>query len=349
MKNPILINGLRGLAVLAILLLFIPFFVFTVSEREMAVVLRFGKPVREYIEPGVRWRTPFVETVRFIPKTQQFWGDQRETELSDLPTKDDKKIELIPWAVWRINQPTVFVQRLRTIPAAEQRIAQITRSTIRDVLTKYELSEIVRSTDRPIPTSSDFSISATDDLKAVIGDEELASELSDKVAANKPSKITVGRPQIMKIIKTEAIRRISQNNDDGEPMGPGIELIDLGISQVDFVEAVRTKTFERWIAERESISARNTNEGERLKAKIINETKANVASIEGEGQKIANTTRGEVDAWAIQVYAQAIEEVGDFYTFSRTLQAYENSINKDSRMILTTDSDFFKMLKMLEK
>lgn len=110
--------------------------------------------------------------------------------------------------------------------------------------------------------------------------------------------------------------------------------------------SVRAKTFDRWIAERESVSARNINEGERLKAKIVNEAKAEVARIEGEGQKIANTTRGEVDAWAIQEYAKVIEEVGDFYTFVRTLEAYENSIGKDSRMILTTDSDFFKMLKM---
>lgn len=347
MKKPIFLNIVRVLAVLAILLIFVPFWLFTVSEREMAVVLRFGNPVREFTEPGVRFRIPFVETVRMLPKTQQFWGDRREFELPDLPTRDDKKIELIPWAVWRIKEPTDFVQRLRTIPAAEQRVAQITRSAIRDVLTKYDLAEIVRSTDRKIPSSSDYSMSA-DELQSVIGDPELASELSAQQSGENVGRIRVGRPEILEIIKQEAIKRLSRQSEGAEAMGRGIELVDLGISQVDFVASVRAKTFDRWIAERESVSARNINEGERLKAKIVNEAKAEVARIEGEGQKIANTTRGEVDAWAIQEYAKVIEEVGEFYTFVRTLEAYENSIGKDSRMILTTDSDFLKMLKMTQ-
>ena len=345
MQNKLLMNTVRVMAVLAILLVFLPFWVFTVSERELAVVLRFGKPVREYTEPGVQFRVPFVETVRKLPKTQQFWGDTREVELPDLPTRDDKKVELIPWAVWRIKQPTEFVQRMRTIPAAEQRVAQITRSAIRDVLTKYDLAEIVRSTDRKLPSSSDYAMSA-EELQSVMASEALGQDLPVQMNENKAAKISVGRPEILEIIKREATLRLAGQSEEGEVVGRGIELVDVGISQIDFVPSVRAKTFDRWIAERESVSARNINEGERLKAKIVNEAKAEVARIEGEGQKIANTTKGEADAWAIREYAKVIEEVGEFYTFVRTLEAYEASIGKDSRMILTTDNDFLKMLKM---
>ena len=346
MNHPVLKNAIRILAVLALLLLLMPLWVFIVNEREMAVVLRFGKPVREFVEPGVCYRIPFVETVRKLPRTQQFWGDSRNYELPDLPTKDDKKIELIPWAVWRINDPKVFVQRMRTIPNAEQRVAQITRSAIRDVLTQYELSEIVRSTDRAIPTSTDLTM-GSERMSDVLADEEIAAELTDQDQRQGPKRITVGRPEILEIIKQEARRRLAQQNEGEDAIGRGIELVDMGISQIDFVESVRSKTFDRWIAERDAISARNVNEGERLKAKIINETKAEVARIEGEGQKRANEIQGEADAYAITKYAEAINEVGEFYTFVRTLQAYEDAIGKDSRMILTTDSDFFSMLKKL--
>ena len=347
MNNPILKNIIRALAVLAIFLVLTPFWVFIVNEREMAVVLRFGNPVREYTEPGVRVRIPFVETVRTLPKTQQFWGDNREFELPDLPTKDDKKIELIPWAVWRIKEPTVFVQRLREIPNAENRVAQITRSAIRDVLTQYDLAEIVRSTDREIPTNSDLTMDASE-VSEVLGDEELAAELTEANDRG-PNNILIGRPKILEQIKLEARRRLArQSEGESAGLGRGIELVDVGISQIDFVESVRAKTFDRWIAERDAISARNVNEGERLKAKIINETKAEVARIEGEGQKRANEIMGEADAYAIDAYAAVITEVGEFYTFIRTLEAYEKSIGKDSRLILTTDSDFFKMLKELE-
>ncbi|XZE51891.1 protease modulator HflC [Planctomycetaceae bacterium SH139] len=347
MNHPLVKNIVRVLAVLALLLLLMPFFVFIVNEREMAVVLRFGKPVREYVDPGVRLRVPFAETVRKLPKTQQFWGDARSYELPDLPTKDDKKIELIPWAVWRINEPTVFVQLLRDVPNAEQRVAQVTRSAIRDVLTQYELEEIVRSTDRPIPTSGDLS-AGMNEVPAALGDEALLADLGN-AATQKPKKIRMGRPQILEIIKLEAQKRLAGKDEDvASDLGRGIELVDVGISQIDFVESVRSKTFDRWIAERDAISARNVNEGERLKAKIINETKAEVARIEGEGQQQANETKGEADAFAITKFAEVINEVGEFYTFARTLQAYETAIGKDSRLILTTDSDFFNMLKSLK-
>lgn len=346
MDHPLIKNLVRGLAVLAVLLIVMPLWIFTVSEREMAVVLRFGKPIREHVEPGVHFKVPLVETVRRLPKTQQFWGDRREFVLPDLPTRDDKKIELIPWAVWRITDPTVFVQRLRTVENAEQRVAQITRSAIRDELTRYDLAEVVRSTDRKIPSSSDYNDS-TAELAEAISDEEIAAGLADATAAQSVGSIRVGRPEILKKIKAEATRRLSRQAEDNGDIGRGIELVDVGISQIDFVASVRAKTFDRWIAERESVSARNVNEGERLKAKIINETKAQVERIEGQGQQIASETKGTADALAIQRYAEAINEVGDFYSFTRTLEAYEAAINKDSHMILTTDSDFFRLLKQL--
>lgn len=344
MDHPLVKNLIRALAVLAVLLIILPSWVFIVNEREMAVVLRFGKPIREHITPGVRYKIPFVETVRTLPKTQQFWGDRREYVLPDLPTRDDKKIELIPWAVWRITDPTVFVQRLRTVANAEQRVAQITRSAIRDELTQYDLAEVVRSTNRKIPSSSDYNTTAAE-LAEVISDEEIAAGLAEADASQAVGSIRTGRREILDQIKAEATKRLAR--EGGTDAGRGIELVDVGISQIDFVESVRSKTFDRWIAERESVSARNTNEGERLKAKIVNETRAQVERIEGEGQQIASETKGAADALAIQRFAEAINEVGDFYTFSRTLEAYEKAINKDSRMILTTDSDFFHLLKEL--
>ena len=134
-------------------------------------------------------------------------------------------------------------------------------------------------------------------------------------------------------------------DDDGNR---GIELIDVGISQIEFVESVRVKTFDRWIAERKAISAKFTNEGEELKDQIINEAEAEVQKIEGEGQKKANQIKGKVDALVIRKYADAIKEAGEFYTFVRTLEAYKASINKDTRLILTTDSDFLRLLKGLD-
>ncbi len=341
MNNATLRNTLRVLAVLALLLILLPFWVFVIDEREMAVVLRFGAPVREYLEPGAHVKIPFVETVRRLPKTYQFWSGENDP-IPDLPTKDDKKIELFPWAIWQINQPTTFVKRMRSEAVAEERVRQITRSAIRDVISQYDLAELVRSTDRPIPKSSDFNVTGGD-----LAGSDLASTVEATVEDVTDKEIRFGRPQILEEIRAKAQERLAQQSSEEDAIGRGIELLDVGISQIDFVESVQKKTFDRWIAERNAISAANVNEGERLKQAIINEAKADVERIEGEGQQKANETKGKADAEVIQRYADALNKVGEFYTFSRTLQVYEEAIGSDSRLVLTTDSDLFDLLKQL--
>lgn len=332
------------LAVIALLLVLSPLFVFIVDEREMAVVLRFGAPRRSYTDPGIYMKFPFVDSVYRIAKVKQFWGDSKEELLPDLPTKDDKKIELIPWAIWRVNDPIIFVQRLRSMDVAEQRVGQIVRSAIRDVVTQYELEEIVRSTNRELVISEVGLGNTLEELPVAV-----SAELLEKANDSKPKDVRFGRAQILERIKTEAHRRLGSTGNDGESTGRGIELIDVGISQLGFVDSVRRKTFDRWVAERQAISARNVNEGERLRSAIINETKAEVAKIEGEGEQKASEQKGKTDAEVIKRYADAMQQTGDFFTFVRTLEAYEKSIGPESQLILSTDSPFFHLFKEMEE
>lgn len=322
--------GLLIFTVLLLLAIFIliPSMVYVVDQREMAVVLEFGNPVAERTDPGIYFKTPFVQTVQKLPSTRQFWGDDARFSLPDLPTRDDKKIEVMPWALWRIREPTVFVQRLRTMEEGEKRVSEFVRGAIRDTITKYDLAELVRSSDRLTSAPPD---------PAVVIEGGPRSEVI---------KIKFGRKKILDEIKDEVRRRLDSGAEDGGSRG--VELIDVGISQIEFVESVQRKTFDRWIAERQAISSRNENEGVRLKQEILNRTEAEVQKIEGEGKRRSNELRGEVDAEVIRKYAQAIEEAGEFYTFVRTLEAYKTAINGDTRLILTTDSDFLRMLKRLE-
>ena len=133
---------------------------FVVDERQQAVVLQFGKPVREITEPGLYFKTPFIQEVRTLPRTLQFWGGLHEHELPDLPTRDGKKVEVIPWALWRITEPTKFVTVLVTEERARQRVGDIVRGAARDVITQYDLAELVRSTDRQLTFSFRVDISS---------------------------------------------------------------------------------------------------------------------------------------------------------------------------------------------
>jgi modulator of FtsH protease HflC len=325
------------LAAIALILIVAPFFVFVIDERDMAVVLRFGAPKHSYTQPGLYAKFPVIDSVRTVPKVKQFYGDTKQDLLPDLPTKDDKKIELIPWAIWRVNDPAVFIQRLRSMEAAEQRVEQIVRSAIRDVITQYDLEEIVRSTKRELNVGDVPAIAETDRLLPGV-----AVELADASRQKQPKRIEFGRTEILDRIKREAQKRLAASVEN-ESSARGIELIDVGISQIGFVDSVRKKTFDRWVAERQAISAKNVNEGERLKSAIINETNAEVAKIEGEGQQKASEIKGRTDADIIRRYAEAIQKTGDFYVFVRTLEAYEKSIQSDSQLILSTNSPFFRL------
>jgi membrane protease subunit HflC len=334
-KTRLLIVLAIPLALLALLLA--PSVCYTVDERELAVVLQFGQPVVARTEPGLYFKAPFTQEVVFLPKTLQFWGGGPAHALPDLPTSDGKKINVVPWAIWRIDDPISFVQTLRDVSNAERRVSEFVRSSMRDAITQHDLSELVRSTNRELTHT--FGV---DPRTLGIALDQISQAIPDA-----SQRVQLGREKILMQIKEDAIRRI-KSEDDGsstKQRSRGIELVDLGIAKIDFVPTVRQAAFERQIALMQSIASLYINEGERAKQEIINRTGAEVQRIEGEGQQKASQTKGDVDAEIIRTYAAAMNEAGEFYTFLRTLEAFKKALNSDTRLILTTDSDFFRLLK----
>jgi len=335
--------------IVVVLLLAIPLgrsIMFTVNERELAVVLQFGDPVRECKDPRLYFKVPFIQEVRKLPKTLQFWNGSGTDVLVDLPTADGKKIEVTPWAVWKITDPKRFVQVLRTVENAELRVSTFVRSAIRDEITDNTLVEAVRTKERDLP-----SMFQEEDFRGFSGLEASPQTGSDDLQpASREEKtgqeeIKVGREKIVERIK-EAVQEKLAKPEEGEEIGErGIELVDVGIAKIDFVDAVREAAFERLIAFMESIAQKNEAEGEQARKEILNQTDADVQKIEGEGKGEANEIRGKVDAQIIQMYAEAIKETGEFYNFVRTLEAYKLALGSNTRLVLTTDSEMFKLLK----
>ena len=346
-----------------LLLLIVPLgrsVLFTVNERELAVVLRFGEPVASYTDPGLKLKMPLVDEVRRLPKTHQFWTGAGSEILVDLPTADGKKIEVTPWAIWKITDPERFVSVLRTVEIAESRVKDFVRSEMRDVITGNILAEVVRSSDRELTYTFqvELPLALEPTEESGPGDEPSAGEKQGATQAEETvpvpavrqpgaaEKIDVGREKIVEKIK-EAVQRRLAATEEGDQIGRGIELVDVGIAKIDFVDAVREAAFERLIAFMQSIAARYTNEGQRRKQEILNKTDFEVQKIEGEGKGKSNKIRGDVEAEIIQKYAEAIKETGEFYNFIRTLEAYKKAVGNNTRLVLTTDSEMFKLLKAI--
>ncbi len=332
---------------------------YTVTERELAVLLQFGQPVASRTTPGLYLKLPFVQEVLRLPKTLQVWHGTRSSEiLVDVPTADGKKIDATVWAVWRITDPVQFVQTLRTVVNAESRVKEFVRSMARDTITTQKLAEIVRSTNRKMTYTlglpPEMLAAATAAAAAPAGQKPAARDLEQVipdfvVPPEARENVTLGRLKIMDQIKEDAQHALAQDGSrEGQTLGRGIELVDVGLSRIEFVPEVREAAFERAVSLMEAIATKTTSEGEQRKKEIINKTQAEVQKIEGEGKQEANIKKGKADADIIDAYAKAMRETGEFYTFIRTLEAYKEALKGDTRLILTTDSSLLRLIKKLD-
>lgn len=325
--------------VIGIILLAIFGAAYVVNEREQAVILQFGKPVKSVEDPGLYLKTPFIQEVRRLPKTLQFW--QSTEDIVDLPTADGKKIEVAAWALWKIDDPLKFVQALRTVNNGQLAVQDRVRAAIRDEITGHNLAEVVRSSDRDLTYSFRFELPELES-----GGEDAENEEGQSKAPVQPGaeeQIELGREKILEQIKTSVRKRL-EGVDEGE-IDRGVQLVDVGISNIGFVPAVREAAFDRLKAFMDSIASGYTNAGEQRKQEILNRTQAEVEEILGTGQQQASITRGKVDAEIIDEYAKAITETGDLYTFLKQLEVYEKTLDEESRLILTTDSELYRLLK----
>ncbi|MEP3479242.1 MAG: protease modulator HflC [Fuerstiella sp.] len=318
---------------------------FTINERELGLVLQFGKPVKSIDEPGLYFKIPFVQEVRRVPRTLQFWASSDNDVLVDLPTADGKKIEVTLWAIWKITDPEKFVQVMQTVDRAEGQIRTRVRAGMRDVITKYDLDEVVRSTNRELPTGFGFA--------GLDGSADAQKKLDETVpllAGESVGSIQKGRERIMEEVRVVLQRNLTgaAEAESDEFVDRGIELVDAGISNIGYVKSVREKSFAQLNAGMDSIAATYEKEGEEEKQKVVNETKAEVEKIVGQGEEQSKRIRGEVEAEIIKAYADALKETGEFYTFLKTLEVYESAMTSNTQLILTTDSELFRMLKELK-
>lgn len=334
------------IAIVVVIVLAVPLMrsvLFTVDERELAVVLQFGQPVASYTEPGLKFKLPFVQTVRRLPKTYQFWSGEAGEILVDVPTADGKKVEVTPWVIWRITDPIEFIEQLRTVENAEGRVKDFVRGEVRDAITANVLTEVVRSTNRRLTYT--FQVETPFEVdRQEPPPEQAPPALPAPRQPGADEEIQLGRQELVRQIKQVVQTQLS-TSEDGQKAGRGIELVDVGIAKIDFVDVVREEAFKRLEAFMQAIAARYTNEGQRRKQEILNKTQAEVDQIQGEGKGQASKIRGEAEAQVIQMYADAIRQMGEFYQLIRTLDLYREAVGPNTRLVLTTDSELFQLLK----
>jgi membrane protease subunit HflC len=296
---------------IAALLIVLASTLYILEEGQQAIIVQFGRPVGDTItEAGLHVKLPFIQVVRRFEKRLLVWdGDPNQ-----IPTKGREFIWVDTTARWRIADARKFLENVATEGGAQSRLDDIIDSVVRDEVSNSELVELVRSTTWVIPEDQA--------LEAIPKERE--EELKREIAR--------GREEITRIILTEAQKIIPQY---------GIELVDVRIKRLDYVESVRKKVYERMISERKRIAAQFRSEGEGRSAEILGEMEKELRQIRSMAYRKVQEIQGRGDAQATLIYGQAYNRDPEFYAFLRTLESYREGEHDN----LTTDSDFYKYLK----
>ena len=279
---------------------------YVVEEGQQVIVTQFGKPVTAVNEAGLNFKSPFIQEIHYLEKRLLPWDGAPES----MQTRDKKRIDIDVWARWQIVDPMTFYVKVRTERRGQKILDDLVDSAVRDVVARHKLIDVVRKSNAALVYES----------------EELEHRVGDMVQGK-------GRDDV----EEEILSGVDLKEY-------GMELIKVRIKRVNYVESVRQTVYERMISERLRIARLYDSEAIEEQNKIYGQTRKELDQIEGEMEKEAAEIRGGADARVIELTAQAYRQSPDFFEFLRRLEVFKNALQKDTRLILSTENDLFRLL-----
>ena len=277
-QNALIIGGVIAIVILSSSM-------FTVHMTQNAVVLELSKPKEIITEPGLYFKIPFLQKVRYFSK-QLLDNDSNPTEVI---TKDKKNLLVDNFTMFKIVDPLKFLETVRGERGARARLDDIIYSELRVEIGTHDLHDVVTET----------------------------------------------RDSIMAKVTKEANIKAAEY---------GIEVVEVRIKRTDLPPEVANSIFNRMRTERERIAMEYRSEGKEEATKIRAETDKEKTILVAEAYKQEQIVRGEGDAMATKIYADAFNKDQKFYTFMRSMTAYKNSLKTDTTLLMSEDSDFLGFL-----
>ena len=303
---------------------------YTLPEGRQALITQFGRIIGAPItNAGLHFKLPFVQDVRLFDKRILEWdGDSNQ-----VPTKDKKFIWVDTTARWRIIDAVKFAQTVRTEDAAKTRLDSILDGATRDVISKHNLVEAVRNTNTLLDQAKERKDMVTDKASDHSLTEKI--EMEEEITGELES-IVVGREKLSGMIHERAKNNLVEL---------GIELIDVQLRRIAYEKSVEDKVYERMISERNRIAEKIRSIGKGEQAKIRGKLSKDLKEIESTAYRQSQEIKGKAEAASIAIYAASLSQDPSFYEFSRTLDAYKKTLKNKGNVVLSTDSEFLKLLQ----
>jgi len=284
---------------------------FVLPEGQQVVITQFGRPVGKPItEAGLKFKIPFIQDVTFFDKRILIWdGDPNQ-----VPTNDKTFVYLDVTARWRISDALVFLQAVNNEQRAQTILDDIIDGTVRDLVNKNDLVEIIRSSDWD-PEGMGFGPAGEED------------------------QIRYGRDKITALIHANASMVTPKY---------GIELVDVMFKRVNYIDTVQQRVYERMISERKRIAAEKRSTGEGLKSEILGKLERELREVSSLAVRETQKIKGKADGEASRIYAEAYNQDPEFYAFSKSMDAYRLTMGENTRLVVSPDSPFYRYLKTLK-
>ena len=291
--------------------------IYTINETEQAVVTQFGKPVgRAITDAGVHFKIPFIQTVIKFDKRILEW----DGSANEIPTLDNKYIYIDAFARWRISDALQFYKSAKNEMLAQSRLDDILDGAVRDEIANRTMVEIVRSSNRAM----------------IIQDVESSSVNVNKKVIDDQSSIGARLEIVESILESVSTRLLDLNM--------GIEILDVQLKRINYTRQVQEQVFKRMISGQNQIAEKYRAQGQGKKQEIlgmqVQRKKEIISGAYLESQKI----KGEADANATRIYADAYGKSPEFYNFIKTLETYSNTLDSSTQFILSTDNHYLKYL-----
>lgn len=305
---------------------------FTVDQREQALVLQLGNPVGEPRTPGLHLKIPFIQEVRRFdgrilsvdPKPEQV-VIASSTVTREQSRKDDTQQEKQNAEGDAANAD----KETRETPVAERpKIENVSgEPIIVDSFARYKIInplQFLKTLGTITIANQRLENILNDATRAVLGKTSLRELLSEE------------RAYVMNDIRRRVNRKIEQDQ-------LGIEIIDVRIVRADLTKELRTSTVRRMISELQERATETRAKGEERAKEIRATAEKERTVLLANASRDSQILRGEGDKEAIKIYADAFNKDKDFYGFIRSMEAYKTTLSDpDTRLILSPDSDFFK-------
>jgi len=289
-----------------------PFYI--IEEGKQAIITQFGQPIGEPVtSAGLHLKIPFIQKITAFEKRILEWDGYP----NEIPTKDKRYIWIDTTARWKIVDALKFFKTVANERGAHAILDGIIDAAVRDAVTSQNSIEIVRSSNR------------------LLRERKLRKE-DEFIDEGALATITMGREKIRKEIVEKA------QGDLGTRYG--IELVDVRIKRVNYIEKVRLNVYERMIAERKRAAEQFRSEGRGIRAEIEGKTEKELKQILSEAYKKSQVIKGKADAESTKIYADAYNKDPEFFSFLKTLETYSATVDKNTTIILTTDGEYFKYL-----